>query len=162
MGFVDNNKNIEHYQPYPLTVRLQHSKYTIHWYSQWLTWLQNWDKWREREMYCRLKSLRNTACRKLPYTAVCTKPRAATPKQIDSFPHREGVGCGEEMTNNPHKHNGKSLCSCQCHLATVWLFKGDSDKRHVSTTEQRKRDKVGNARDSSQITERRHCNKLKA
>lgn len=89
----------------------------------------------------------------LPYAAVCANPTAATQRQIDSFPYRQGAGCVEQMTNNPRKHNGKSLCSCQCHLAIVLLFKGDGDKQHVSTAEQRKRDNGRNVRDSTQITE---------
>lgn len=159
LRFVNPKKFTEYHQPYPLTVRPQYSA-LLH--TEINAVAELWEKGREREVYCRLRSLRNTACSKLPYTAVCANPTAATQKQIDSLPHRQGVRCGEEMTNNPRKRNGKSLCSCQCHLAIVWLFKGDGDKQRVSTTEQRGRDNGGNVRDSSQITERKHCNKLKA
>lgn len=65
------------------------------------------------------------------------------------------------MTNNSRKHYGVSLCSCQCHHATAWLFKRHGDK-HVSSTELRKRDNGGNVSYSCWITERKHCNELKA
>lgn len=149
IGLVNNSTNIEYLQLYPLTLRPRHNK--VHSYSQ-----------RERESN-RVRSLRSTACSKLPYTAVCTNPTAAAPKQIDSFPHREGVGCGEEMTNNPRKHNGiKAYAAANVILPLCDYSKGDGDKRHVSTTEQRKRDNGGNVRDGRRITERKHCNKLKA
>lgn len=64
------------------------------------------------------------------------------------------------MTNNPRKCKGKSLCSCQCHGATVWLFRGDG--YNVSTVKHRRKRQWANVRDSSQITGRKHCNKLKA
>lgn len=97
----------------------------------------------------------------LPYTTVYKKPNSSHPKQINSFPHKDDTGCGEEMTNNSRKHYGVSLCSCQCHHATAWLFKRHGDK-HVSSTELRKRDNGGNVSYSCWITERKHCNELKA
>lgn len=90
------------------------------------------------------------------------KPNSSHPKQINSCPHKDDMGCGEQMTNNPCEHYSMSLCSCQCHHATVWLFQRHGDKHHVSSAEPRKRHNGGNVRYSCWITERKPCNELKA
>lgn len=44
----------------------------------------------------------------------------------------------------------------------VWLFKQDDDKQRFGSSKQRKHDNGDIVRDSSHITQRKQCNKLKA